>query len=512
MRQLLGDTSIAGFLLRSMTSLTPSLTGDTASGRPAWKPVLPEIHFARNSDLPYSGNDGALWAGRGSNISIRTGIRADWRRAHLFFLPEILYEENRWYRLADPPYAPALSLPRNPYGSPWHAGVQSIDMPIRFGPPNPLRRFDAGQSSFVVDAGRVAFGAATENEWWGPGIRNAIILSNNAPGFPHLFVRTAKPLRTRAGTFEGRWLSGWLRESSFFDSISTNQARSISMLALTWQPLRTDVIVGAARAVFAPARGPGLITAISEATSVFADVGQPNAVPLVGSERVLGRDQLLSLFFRWVLPEDHFELYGEWGRVEFPVSLRDFLVQPNHTQAYTLGLQWLGEPIVLNGRLRAQGEVTYLEQSATYRFRPLGSWYTSRAVPQGYTNDGQVLGAAIGPGSSSQFVGLDFVAPRWQVGTYLTRIRWLEDARSQQDPYLPTLTGEHGTCEHDVSLLSGIRSAAMTPLGAIQADYSTGWRLNVFFENPGPCYSRVIHAGRDVRNKSLSLTLTPITF
>jgi hypothetical protein len=264
--------------------------------------------------------------------------------------------------------------------------------------------------------------------------------------------------------------------------------------------------------VFAPARHAGIMTAISAVTSVFADVGQPQENPGNDQEIIFrGPDQLLSLFFRWVLPEDHFEFYGEWGRAEFPISLRDFLVQPNHMQAYTLGLQWMGEPTLLNGRLRAQGEVTFLEQSTTFRFRRIGSWYTSRPVRQGYTNDGQVLGAAIGPGSSSQFAGLDFVTPKWQAGTYMTRIRWLEDARSQQDPYLPTIPGEHGTCEHDVSLLTGIRAAAQTRFGALQADYSSGWRDNVFFENPGPCFHPTAPA-RNVRNRSLSVTFTPITF
>jgi hypothetical protein len=513
MRQLLGDTSVAGFLLRSTTTLTPRLraAGDTGVSRITWKLFAPEVHYAHNNHLPYGGNDGPLWAGRGSNVSIRTGIGAQRGRVELFVVPEIIYEQNRWYRLADPPFAPVLQLPRNGYGSPWHSTLQSIDLPIRFGLPNDARRrLHPGQSSLTVNARQFAFGVATENEWWGPAIRNALILSNNAPGFPHLFLRTANPLRTRIGTFEGRWLSGWLRESDFFDTISTNQARSISMLALTWQPPRFGVVLGAARAVYAPAARSGITTALTQALSVFADVGQPNAVPLCCDERTLGRDQLMSLFFRWVEPKNHFEFYGEWGRAEFPVSLRDFLVHANHSQAYTLGLQWLGEPGTWNGRLRAQGEVTYLEQSTTFRYRRVGSWYTSRPVPQGYTNDGQVLGAAIGPGSSSQFVGLDYIAPRWQAGTYLTRVRWLEDARSQQDPYLPTLAGEHGWCEHDVSFLSGFRAAATTRIGTVKAEYSTGWRLNVFFENYR-CDTRQRRA-RDVRNNSLFLTFTPLSF
>ena len=58
--------------------------------------------------------------------------------------------------------------------------------------------------------------------------------------------------------------------------------------------------------------------------------------------------------------------------------------------------------------LRLQAEHTYLEKSATSRDRPVGVYYTSRAVLQGYTHDGRVLGAAIGPGASSHWLAVDY--------------------------------------------------------------------------------------------------------
>jgi hypothetical protein len=213
-----------------------------------------------------------------------------------------------------------------------------------------------------------------------------------------------------------------------------------------------------------------------------------------------------------VLPNDGFEFWGEWGRAEFPVSPRDFLVHPNHTQAYTLGLQWLGEPRWRDTRLRVQAEATFLEQSTTFRQRLIGSWYTSRAVDEGYTHRGQVLGAAIGPGSSSQFIGLGAFAEKWNADLYVTRVRWLEDARSQRNPYPGYIgEGERGACEHDVSFLPGIKGAASTPYGTFQLDYSFGWRLNVFFTHPSPCWQPLV-GNRDVHNKSLSLTFTPLRF
>ena len=46
-------------------------------------------------------------------------------------------------------------------------------------------------------------------------------------------------------------------------------------------------------------------------------------------------------------------------------------------------------------------EYTQLEQTASRLLRDAGSWYTHLNILHGYTNRGEVLGAAIGPGSNS---------------------------------------------------------------------------------------------------------------
>ena len=88
---------------------------------------------------------------------------------------------------------PTIGGVRHHFSSPWHYG-QSMDLPWRHGD----RSFGDvtwGQSSIAADIGPLSIGASTENEWWGPGVRNALILSNNAAGFPKIFLRTARPIR-----------------------------------------------------------------------------------------------------------------------------------------------------------------------------------------------------------------------------------------------------------------------------------------------------------------------------
>jgi hypothetical protein len=487
--------STAGFLLRSPSSL---VNGGTADWKPQFAIVPPTVRAVDNSGAPYSGNDGALWAGRGLSVRTLVGIRAAWGPIRLVVVPEWTSSANRDYDAFEwVPKAPHLT----PFANPWHSGPDWIDLPLRHGDQE-FRRVDPGQSSLVVRAGRAEVGVATENEWWGPAIRNALILSDNAPGFPHAFVRTAAPIATRIGTFEARWLVGGLAESPYFDTDRENDLRSISLLAFTWQPKwERDLTLGLARAVFAPASGWDDVA--GSFAQVFANV------PPLDATKPGEREQLLSLFFRWVFPADGFEAYAEWARAEQPVSLRDLLLAPNHSQAYTLGLQWASREVTpwwsaLRGRVRVRGEVSFLEQSATYRFRPIGTWYTSPRVVQGYTNRGQTIGAAIGPGGSSQYVGIDYLAGAWQVGVFGERTRSFEDAHS--------LDPGSGWCNHDVSIMPGAALAVRTPVGTLGASYSSGWRHNMYFLAREGGYTCPFIKGFDVRSNSLSITFAALSW
>src|SRR6185295_3864391 len=140
---------------------------------------------------------------------------------------------------------------RNPLSSPWHTRP-SIDAPLRFGT-HRLSFGDPGQSTIGARFGAITAGISTENEWWGPGIRYAIILSNNAAGIPRAFVRTSRPVRTGIGVLEARWFLGGLFESPYFDRSPADDRRAITALAATWTPAgASDLTLGVTRAVYAP--------------------------------------------------------------------------------------------------------------------------------------------------------------------------------------------------------------------------------------------------------------------
>jgi len=492
-------------LLRSVSTLAPPLLGGHSSFRRALIP--PVLYGIENSELPFSLNDGWLWAGRGWSSRIRAGLRVQVERVHLILAPELVQTDNRGFRM--PPDWVVLPRPpgRNVFASPWHTTPASIDLPVRFGM-NAFTQWDWAQSTLDVDLGRITTGFSTENEWWGPGIKNAIVLSTNAPGIPRLFVRPTRPLATRAGTFDFRLFGGALRESAYFDTARGNDWRSIGAFAVTWTPRTApNVTIGFTRAVYAPVSSLSRVP-LHVFDALIRNPGRPNN-RLPGDTAVVpGPDQVLSLFGRWAFPGAGFEVYAEWARNELPASLRDLLTAPNHTQGYTLGLQW-AQPTSSGATARVQFEATYLEKSATLRDRPVATWYTSRAVPQGYTNRGQVIGAAIGPGASSQWLAVDYFATRWNAGLFAYRIRWDGDALYT----FPTtnVTGlPNKWCSHDTSMIFGVRAAQRGAFGLLEVSYGVDLRRNVFFEQRSWCGQGMDPRDRhDAFNRTLELRLTP---
>ena len=492
-RQLLGKSGTEGYLLRTPSTLFDQMVKKDTT----WSISLlaPEIRGIDNSDLPSSFNDGALWAGRGWNHLITIGGRARLGRITLILAPQFIYQENQPFPFI---VYPLGAIPeRNLHANPFHPEPESMDLPIRFGT-EPLDKIDWGQSSIAIDAGLLSFGFSTENAWWGPGIRNGILMSNQAAGVPRAFLRTKKPIQTGFGTFEGLWILGRLHESDFFDLNSSNDRRMLSGIAFTFQPsFDPGLTLGLARTVFTPMSEGGWFGGITAALNAIRRVGAPNR-DYPNSEDQRKGDQISILFGRWVFAPHGVEIYGEWARFEEPSSFRDFLEFPQHSSGYTLGLQWV-QASDRNARLRIQAEITNLEPSSTFRHRTPFSSYASQSVPQGYTHKGQVLGASIGPGASSQWLALDRLASTWSAGVFAGRIRW--DAAAWLTPAVKRWGRE------DVSIFWGGRGGVELSGWALSVDISRRVRINYLFQTfiPDPVSGRA--EGVDMANTSISVNL-----
>ncbi|MBT8487269.1 MAG: hypothetical protein HKN72_05420 [Gemmatimonadetes bacterium] len=366
------------------------------------------VRTVLNSAVPRGWNDGAMWAGRGVTSSFDARASARWRGLAVVANPTVVFNQNRSYELATvlPPNQP-------PWAYPWRV----VDWPQRFGPDS-FWTLDPGDSRVSLDwkSGRVSVG--NESLWWGPGVRNAIVMSNNAPGFLHAALSTNEPVDIGIGRLEGKWIWGGLGESDYFDP-SAPSDRFITGIVLAYSPdWLAGLTVGGTRVFQTHVPDAGLPA--SEYLLVaqgFLKVGQVSDQQPDGSDR---RDQILSLFARWAFPESGAEVYVEWARTDHALDLEDFLQEPEHSQGYTLGLQKVTSKSTQRMFLLS-AELTHLEASTTFQLRPRPTYYTNSAVTQGYTHKGQILGAWVGPGGNSQFVGLEMFAAWGSVEMFVQR-------------------------------------------------------------------------------------------
>jgi hypothetical protein len=459
--------------------------------------VAPRLLVRWNSAIPFEGNDGALWAGRGVSGSIVGGVLATYEhgsiKTEFAMLPELTHAENLPFQ-----FLPGRAAGRSAFSSPFHIGTSSADIPLRFGDDR-INVVGFGQSAITLTADRVSVGVSAANEWWGPAIRNTLVLSNNAAGIPRIFVRSARPLASRFGAADIRLIAGELTESPFFDRIASNDARSVSGMLLTFRPAAdTELTVGLSRLVVAPlASGEKFTSHALDVLTKWEPVRSPDDT-LADGRSTQHTDQIFSLFARWIFPASGLELYGEWARTELPRSLGEFMEAPQSTQAYTFGGQYV-KPALGRGKVRLQAEATNLEQTIVWPDRPTVDYYAGRAALQGLTQRGQVLGAEIGPGASSQYLAGDWLAPTWSAGLFVSRTRNEEDALYRQ--FIPIST------RHDVTLATGLRGGGRTRHAYLSAELVASQRLNYLFQSN--FYQGNPKVATDISNVSLTFRIDP---
>lgn len=374
-----------------------------------------------NTHHAYGFNDGSLIPAKGYQVQLSSGVFLKKRFFSLQLQPEFVFAPNK--NFPSFPYQHTDSIWKTYYNT----VLNVIDAPEKFGSKSYIKLFP-GQSALRFNYRKLSIGLSSENLWWGPGVRNSLLMSNNAPGFLHLTFNSAQPVNTPVGSFEWQMISGKLKNSGFFPpdtnrtydgqrlySFKKNDDRYLNGLIITWQPKWTK----------------GLFFGVSRVFYQYSsDVAHTfeGYVPVIGkffkrhlsNEDERKRDQMISFFFRLRLANEKAELYGEYGRNDHSEDLRDFLLEPEHSKAYILGFSKAFE--LPKNELRLFGEATSLQGASTGLLRAQPTWYAHHQVRHGYTHYGQVVGAGIGPGASSQTIGLEWRSGLKRTGGFFERI------------------------------------------------------------------------------------------
>jgi hypothetical protein len=179
---------------------------------------------------------------------------------------------------------------------------------------------------------------------------------------------------------------------------------------------------------------------------------------------------LLTAFFRWATAPAGLEVYGEWAREDHWGTWDQLLRNLDSSQAWSLGLQKLlrrGD-----NALRFSAEITHLADALPSRFAartgPI-AFYTNTSVTQGHTHRGQMLGAPIGSGAESLFLGGDYF---WRAGRTSLSI---ERARYEDDVYSVHFAPRFRAHARDAEL--SLRAGHLTAFGPLSIDAELGWSM-----------------------------------
>jgi hypothetical protein len=307
-------------------------------------------------------------------------------------------------------------------------------MPERFGEKSHNKSL-IGQSSVKLNFKGLSFGVSNENIWWGPAIRNGIMMSNHARGFKHITFNTTKPLNTKIGSFEWQVITGRLESSGFLPSNSTKQhagtnlyVPKINQLGQTndWRYLQGYTIT------YSPKWISGLSLGFIRWVQMYSALvknkyywmeGNPTWFPAFTNlfrkndkyeDYEAQTNQAAGVFLRWLWEESKAEIYVDYNHNDSKQNIRDLLLDSDHSRAVTVGLQKIFK--IKNDDFLFSWEWTQMEQTASRLLRNAGSWYEHNFTYDGYTNIGEVLGAGIGPGSNSHYFSLKRVRNKEKLG------------------------------------------------------------------------------------------------
>lgn len=388
-----------------------------------------------NDSLAYGYNNESIYPATGWQTRISLGAEIHWWRLHLTLQPEWVTAQNQQQSVIPSAYTDANFFSRY-----YFFNINVIDYPSRFGTRSITRLFP-GQSSLRFQYKDMAVGISTENIRWGPGLYNNLIMGNNAPGFLHGEIRTVKPVKTPIGYMEAQAIYGRL------DSSGIEPVENVRQFAEFWPGAYVPKISETGRGIFAfsfslePKWIPGLFIGAAFSHYFYfkkADsLGKPfPAYPYSVNQPNGYGASLGSLFFRYKMPDDMAEFYGEIGRADKFASPFN-LFGDTIPLAYVVGLRKI-LPIQAKHKhfIEFSAEVAHLQLPDPRLIfgtdNPFGipktrSWYNHPSVRQGYTQYGQLLGAGIGPGSNSQNLSITWHAPRAKLGIHLERVIHNED-------------------------------------------------------------------------------------
>jgi hypothetical protein len=376
-------------------------------------PIVNKLQYV--GDHPYDWNDGVMIPAKGWQQYLNAGINLKWKQFELQIAPELVAAENLNFE--------GFGADMDPVQwKDYYRFYNHIELPERFGDKSYTQLF-AGQSFLKYNFKNTVIQFSTANKWWGPGYRNALVLSNNAGGFPHLSIANTKPIQTKIGAFNYEFIWGQLRNSNEPLPLSYMTFRGNKLYAPKADRVR---IFQGMHLNYTPKWFTNLTLGLEQSFVQYSGElsGLGAYLPIKNILHRLPNDLpaqpiiLSAFYFNYKLPAVQAKLYGEFGWNLNQTTARNFMLQPDKGIASVLGFSKIF-PTTKKYYWEFLAEITNLQLQTRAEQFSTGvppSWYLGGYVRQGYTHNGQLLGAGIGPGATSQTIEVNWRSAKNRIG------------------------------------------------------------------------------------------------
>lgn len=375
-----------------------------------------------NSKIATSANDGSFIPALGMQHRLTVGALFRFKNLSIQLQPEFIQAANT----APQPFN-GNPFDGNYFSRYYMYYLNKIDNLSQFGTVS-LAKFFPGQSSIRFNTNHLSVGISTENFWWGPSRKNSLVMTNNAPGFLHGTIQSLKPIETKLGNWEFQVIYGSLLQTPF-EPQDHLIMRNIWQGGIANKSNQSRSLFGY-NISFSPKGAENLFIGLTGAHYFYTAPTNIQSTDIVRSyENKPSSGALGSLFVRYKMPNELAEVYAEYGRAN-QLAMPWNLIGDTIPTGYTIGFR-KGFTATRKGHLWLSAELTQLQlpdarlifdASSPSSTPKTNSWYTHPYITQGYTNYGQSIGAAMGPGSNSLFVELAWIKGLKKLGLSIERI------------------------------------------------------------------------------------------
>jgi len=199
-----------------------------------------------------------------------------------------------------------------------------------------------------------SLGYANWDQWWGPGIHNSIVMSNNAEGIPHYFVGTMnyQPLRGDLDYYFKYMVS---------DAMYNNAGTEYFLSAYYFNLRYKNIEVGKSRHILNGGYND-LLWSLNDAINVF-----------VTKKYMKYWDQIVDYYISVSFPSSGLKVFIEVGFPNRSFNGENIQIYSDHAMGTNLGLRKygaFGKDEILFGF-----EYTRLVQGLHYNILPTPNWY-----------------------------------------------------------------------------------------------------------------------------------------